>query len=201
MASQERAVFPLLLLAENVRHYVAAVPHDYGHLGRKTTVSVRRCTEDFDLRPCTVPGHGNRVLPVGADGRGKPPASCRNEDVSPTSEAAAALVTSTWTSTIVGVDSVRADLHDRMAVEALVLSRRLGPTVGAEQEREASTAVGPTTRTTRVRGKETPTPTRRILSQGWRQHLYPGLPGQLWPVRTWCPGIQPCAAGELPEAE
>lgn len=79
-----RGSLPLLLLAENVRHYVAAVPHDYGHLRRKTgcpsAVVLRTSTCDRVLSR----GHGNRVLPVGADGRGKPPASRRNEDVSPT---------------------------------------------------------------------------------------------------------------------
>src|SRR6266508_572691 len=79
-----RGSFPLLQLAENVRHYVAAVPHDYGHLRRKTG-----CPSAAVLRSSTCDrvlsrGHGNRVLPVGADGRGKPSASRRNEDVSPT---------------------------------------------------------------------------------------------------------------------
>src|SRR5438046_7752705 len=78
------AVFPLLLLAENVRHYVATVPHDYGHLRGKTgypsAVVLRTSTCDRVLSR----RHSNRVLPIGADGRGKPPASRRNESVSPT---------------------------------------------------------------------------------------------------------------------
>lgn len=79
-----RGSFPLLHLAEDVRHHVVSVPHDYRHLRRKTgcpsAVVLRTSTFDRVLSR----GHGNRVLPVGADGRGKPPASRRNEEVSPT---------------------------------------------------------------------------------------------------------------------